>query len=500
MRVLISFLLLSLLPVWGATQKHDNVWTLGYGSSEVTNLVGGTNINFNVSPPDTSYVFRSMNFTYNVASVSDAQGNLLFYSDGCFIAGADNQAILNGDSINPGPLHDEYCWFGYLASQGSFFLPHPADSNLYYLIHLGLNNIEPVYGLGEYLYFTLIDRRLDGGRGGVVLKNQVLLEQWLSFGLLAGVRHANGRDWWIVCSGMESNTHYFFLLTPMDITFSHTQDHGQISLDDNGTGRNTFSPDGKWFARYDRYNHLNLFQFDRCTGRFSENYYDEIPISPDSIILTGGVEFSANSRFLYVVTNLWIHQYDLEADDIIASRQRVATWNGLLSPHPTYFFMPQRGPDGKIYISCTNSVNVLHVIHQPDLPGTACQVEQGGLKLPTYNCFSTPYFPNYRLGALPMEDCDSLSINPGIDPELSYQLFPNPFEDYLDLNLEGAHSGNYQVQLTDALGHLIIRESINHLGWDKTYRVPIRNLPQGIYFYSLQYQGKIIGSGKLVRQ
>ena len=199
-------------------QKHDYYMTLGYSSTPGTNIVGGTDINFNNLPPITTYVFRDMDFTYNAATICDEQGNLLFYTNGCSINGADHQEILNGDSLNPGNIHDWFCDDGYRAEQGSNFVPHPSNPNLYYLFHLGLNFYDSIGGVGDKFYYTLIDKTLDNGHGGVIKKNQLLLEDTLAFGLITLTRHANGRDWWIVVPEMSSSKHYIFRLTSYGIT------------------------------------------------------------------------------------------------------------------------------------------------------------------------------------------------------------------------------------------------------------------------------------------
>ena len=66
------------------SQNHDYYWVMGYGSHPSTTVVGGTDIDFNVSPPDTSYVFRDMNMVTSGNSVCDTYGNLLFYTNGCY--------------------------------------------------------------------------------------------------------------------------------------------------------------------------------------------------------------------------------------------------------------------------------------------------------------------------------------------------------------------------------------------------------------------------------
>ncbi|MCB9295078.1 MAG: PKD domain-containing protein [Lewinellaceae bacterium] len=179
-------------------------------------------------------------------------------------------------------------------------------------------------------------------------------------------------------------------------------------------GQACFSPDGKWYVRFNTVTNsvgdfVDIYHFDRCNGALSNhlkfNYFDGSH--------SGGVAISPNSRYLYISSYLYIYQYDLWADDIEASRDTVAVYDGYtdINGLGTRFYLAQLGPDGKIYLSCPNGVRELHVIHRPDKPGPACQVEQRGILLPTFNASSLPNFPNYRLGPIDGSPCDTLGID-----------------------------------------------------------------------------------------
>jgi hypothetical protein len=395
-----------------AAQKHDYYMTLGYGSTTVTTKFGGTDIDFNTWPPDTAYVFRDMNFFYNSAAICDELGNLLFYTNGCSINGPEHQEILNGDSLNPGFAHDNFCQYGYRAEQGSTFIPHPTNSNLYYLFHLGLNIYDSIGGVGERFYYSLLDKTLDNGYGGVVLKNQVLLEDTLAFGLITMTRHANGRDWWIVVPEMSTPKHYIFRLTPEGILGPDTQVIGNIQFDDDGVGNAVFSPDGTKYARYDWYNQLNYFDFDRCTGTFSNPRHFSVLQPTDTFPEGGGVAFSPDSRYLYLSTFFDVFQYDTWAPNLNASEQLIATFDGgNIGSSYTFFFIPQLGPDGRMYICSGSAAPTMHLIEWPNRPGTAANVIQRGFPLPTYNARAMCFFPNYRLGPIDGSTCDTLGID-----------------------------------------------------------------------------------------
>lgn len=393
-------------------QKHDYYMTLGYSSTTTTTIFGGTDIDFNTWPPSTSYVFRGMDFEYNAAAICDEQGNLLFYTNGCSINGPDHQEILNGDSLNPGLVHDVFCYSGYRAEQGSTFIPHPTDPNLYYLFHLGLNIYDSIGGVGDRFYYSLLDKTLDNGHGGVVLKNQILLEDTLAFGLITMTRHANGRDWWIVVPEMSTPKHYIFRLTPDGILGPETQVIGNIQFDDDGVGNAVFSPDGAKYARYDWYNQLDYFDFDRCTGTFSNPRHFSVLQPTDTFPEGGGVAFSPDSRFLYLSTFYKVFQYDTWAPDLKGSEQLIATFDGsIIINSYTFFFIPQLGPDGRIYICSASAVPIMHLIEWPNRLGTAANVIQRGFPLPTYNARAMCFFPNYRLGPIDGSTCDTLGID-----------------------------------------------------------------------------------------
>ena len=127
----------------------------------------------------------------------------------------------------------------------------------------------------------------------------------------------------------------------------------------------------------------------------------------------GGVAFSPNSELLYISAWDSIYQYNLGASDILASRQIVAATDEFITPDPvpafTKFFMMQLAPNDKIYISVANvNSRYLHVIDSPNELGTACNVLQHHIELPTFNRFSLPNLPHFSLKAEIGSPCDTL--------------------------------------------------------------------------------------------
>src|SRR4030095_7405971 len=154
--------------------------------------------------------------------------------------------------------------------------------------------------------FSAIDLTLDGGLGGVISKNDTILQDTLIWGIGA-VKHANGRDWWIVMLKDDSDIIFKILFTPQGISSILTQ---QLNFQPNPWGIATqlvFSQNGEKFAYSNNYmingnwkQEVRLLNFDRCSGSFSNETIVDVSDS-----LTGfGISFSSSSKYLYVTSVL----------------------------------------------------------------------------------------------------------------------------------------------------------------------------------------------------
>ena len=230
-------------------------------------------------------------------------------------------------------------------------------------------------------------------------------------------QHANGRDWWLIQN--RRDTVLTYLIDPSGINLHHEIIHEDV-WGSYATGFTKFSPQGDRLA----INHfisldsqgveLVLADFDRCNGLIS-NIRTNRSQSFETSIFGPGLEFSPSGRYLYTNDVLSIYQLDTWADDVFSTKTMVAEYDGHIDYSPSgtverksHFAQSQRAPDGKIYIGVTNSSYYFHIIHNPDLPGTDCNVEQHAIRLPTYFFGTVPTFPTLRLGPIDGSDCDTL--------------------------------------------------------------------------------------------
>jgi hypothetical protein len=200
---------------------------------------------------------------------------------------------------------------------------------------------------------------------------------------------------------------------------------------------------------------------------------------------------------------LQVFQYDLQAPDILASETIVAEYDGFLDENgvPTRFYGLQLAPDNKIYgnIPGFNS-RYLHVIDQPDLPGTACNVIQHAIYLPAHNFGTLPNLPYFRLGPAEIP-CDSL-INqvsvPITGQPRDIRVWPVPAADVLCFSADVIWEEPLRLVLFDAYGRLAFER--RELRLSPIATISIEELPSGTYFYSLlQRDGRRIKSGKVIR-
>ena len=498
LRIILFFFFVS-LNFLSYSQKHDNVWVVGLGFEENPNdsIWGKSLIDFSTTPPSTIYNgWEGMRFSETNASICDREGNLLFYSNGIYIADKNNDPMPGGDGLNPGEIADEFGGSGYIADQGALVLPHPTDSTLFYLIH---SNLEyPTNDLSVHtsrIYYTLVDMKLNSGLGAVVEKNVEIVVDTLGPGKLSSVKHANGRDWWILAFEYDSDYYYKILLGTDGFSIEKV---GISEIILRGKGGCVFSPDGEKYIRYSVHNistgnYLYINSFDRCSG-------DLQVIEVDTIIdeaYFGGVAVSANSRYLYVSSHSYLYQYDLEALNISATKDTVAIYDGYTSIQPTFFQFPQLAPDDKIYISCFGTTNVFHVIEEPDLPGEACQVNQHSFQLPTYRILTMVNFPNYRLGALEGSPCDTLGVSTTTIPQKapSLYLYPNPTDGLLNLEWQAARPDNIKVH--DLMGRLVYKRSVPMTA-ESTLRIDLGHLASGVYLVSAWENGGMALQKKVV--
>jgi len=131
------------------------------------------------------------------ATMSDENGNLLFYTDGSTVWNRNHQIMPNGTGL-----------MGHWSShQNSLIVPKPKDPRIYYIFTTDAweNNFQ------NGLRYSVVDMSLDNGLGAVTTKNILLVAQ--THEQLAATYHANCKDIWVITHKRDEEKFYAYLVT-----------------------------------------------------------------------------------------------------------------------------------------------------------------------------------------------------------------------------------------------------------------------------------------------
>jgi hypothetical protein len=314
-----------------AYSQIQNIWMTGFISAPGY-AKGG--IDFSSGSADTFSLFRNMGFFAINTIVNDESGNLLFYTNGIYIANTYHDTLLNSQNYNPGYASNMNS-YGLNLTQSVVILPYPEDSLKYITFHCSAERFYDgtIYQWQPtHLSYSKVDMNLDQGLGGIPFneKNITIINDTLIYGHMVATKHANGRDWWVLMHRYYSDKFYKVLVTP-DTIQVFDQNIGSLITDDVW-GQAVFSPDGSKYVLFTDHA-LDLYDFDRCSGELTNH---QSLYFPDSVYRTG-IAFSPNNRFLYANTQLNIFQYDLWATNIDSSVQLVGRGVLLICPQQQYF-------------------------------------------------------------------------------------------------------------------------------------------------------------------
>lgn len=383
-------------------QNQDNIWLFGYDYTP-----GGPKEGIRFQFDDSlviSYEERAMEFYSTSTCISDSSGNLLLYSNGCYVENSEGMEVEGSSGLNPGILYDLYCSIGsgYNLPTGMMVLPDPVNTALKHFFHYPLVNTQN--SVTKNLLHTLVDLSANGGLGTTVFKNQPIIFDTISYDGMHAVKHANGRDWWVLIPKHQSDKYYALLLTSYGISVNE-QSLGEPTWSGAG-GQMTFSPDGSKMARFNTRDDLRIFDFDRCTGTLSKPIFIPIEDNADNEFFAG-LAWSADGRYLYAAEIKRILQFDTWVADIAASMTIVAERPPSPSPNLAYL---ELGSDGYIYCRPLGGQFFMHRINHPEREGVACEVQQSYYEL-EYPYVNLPHFPNYRLGPMDGSPCDTLGLD-----------------------------------------------------------------------------------------
>jgi hypothetical protein len=502
MTKVLQFLLLLSLGAGLHAQPQANNWLLGPGwiSSPVyeEKRIVLSFYDDSVSVVDLPNPEPQWNAFEAIASISDIDGKLIYYTNNYFHYNRNHELLANSEDINAPTSSGASSTY----TNGVLYLPFPGDTSGRF--HVMLTMQEPASSLEcPKLQWSLIDGDGDGGLGMVIdsVKARNVWDHRIQE-KLAVIRHANGRDWWLIArKGLEedsvshqvsSSSFSLALLSPEGVN-SHMEQSVPVKAEGQW-GELVFSRDGTKLAEacmpattsISKRTCIALYQFDRCVGQIS--YSDSLSLPASSVQGFYGVAFDLHGNKLYATSTAGNRLYQLSVSDM-----------KLDSPYQVYrvtngnIGQLELGKDGNIYVvvksfSLSDPLNrYLSVIRNPSAYGGACAFDTFGVALGVnMNSLGLPPQPNYALGALEGSGCDTLGSTSSAEgpafPE-PWTLYPNPASDRAWL--EGLPEGSSWV-LVDVLGRPL-RSGFARQG---RASVELDGLARGLYLVIVQPSGR----------
>jgi gliding motility-associated-like protein len=322
-------------------------------------------LDFMTTPP-TAILNSSLITSEGCSGISDANGNLLFYTDGSTIWDALSNVMPNGTNLGGNSS----------TSQAAVVVKQPGNATIYFVFSLGV--------CGGGLWYSVVDMSQNGGLGSVMLATQPLAANCQE--RLTSVRHCNGIDTWVLAQQANTGNYLAYLVSAGGVNVVPVISMPGLQLN-ACVGYMKLSPNGKKLGVAFANNAslgFELYDFDASTGMVS----NRLPLTTIQGNTGYGCEFSPDGTKFY--GSLWfgtkIYQWDLCAGSdpaIVASQYTVACTAGSAI---------QLGINGKIYQSHP-SQTYLGVINNPNAAGPGINYVDNGVSVfPKVCTFGLPNF------------------------------------------------------------------------------------------------------------
>lgn len=427
----ISFFLLVLFQNSYA-QKEASNWYFGFKAG--VSFSSGSPVALPTGP---------MTADEGCATISDANGNLLFYTNGIEVWNKQHQIMQNGANLNGAES----------TTQAAIIVPQPGNDSIYYVFTN--NALQDAPGA---IWYSVVNMKLNSNLGAVTVKNVRLttITQYLTEKLTA-VLHCNNKDVWVITRMWESTEYFAWLVTSAGVAASPVISTTQNFLTGHGSSKQGYlkvSPDGKKIASVqdEPIRNIEISNFNNQTGKITNTINTPVQLMlPNEVpqpffgLWAYGIEFSPDSRLLYnsgknvvAYTNpdrfynvSFIYQYNISVHDslqIVQSRKLIDT-----TPTGNYHMAMQLGIDNKIYVS-ERFANFLSSINSPNSLGAGAGFQLASVPIPGQCILGLPpfiqsYFGNNIYNYSFNNNCSSQNVSFQINNTQGYSSIKWDFGD-----------------------------------------------------------------------
>jgi len=299
--------------------QRANIWYFG-------NQAG---LDFNPLPEDPVVAISNpvMNTPEGSATISDRNGQVIFFTDGDKVWNRTNVEIASGIGGDPG------------SSQSAIIIPVPGDETLFYIF-----TTQEVHGTGTYeLRYSLFDLKLNGGTGGLLEQNVLLFARC--------TERITGNGNWLIAHEYGNNSFRAYRITDLGIgnpvISSIGSDHTVTSAE-NGQGYMKLGGNNMIAVALSTpgtSNVVELFDFADSTGTVS-NFRTADLDNPNGQVY--GVEFSPGGNKLFATLKDATSQV---VEFFIDSIGMPYLMQPPIPPVNEELGAIQVGPDGQIYVA-----------------------------------------------------------------------------------------------------------------------------------------------------
>lgn len=344
MKLNLTALLIIISTITSSAQGEANIWYFGENAG----------LDFNSGSPVA--LTDGQLFTHEgCATISNANGELLFYTDGTTVYNRNHAIMVNGTGL-----------LGHSSSAlSATVVPKPGSNHLFYVF------TTPEETNPNGFRYSIIDMNLDGGNGAITSEKNILVYT-NTLECLGVTKHANGVDYWIITHGWNSNSFFAHQLSSSGLSFTPVV--SDIGINVSGSPIDAISTikvsqSGSKLVFASKKDIAQLFDFDNMTGVLS----NELTLITHASGLYSSA-FSPDESFLYITHSNpgKILQFNLNASNIPSSQITIHTGD---TPGQM-----QVGPDNKIYIAFLFKTEI-GVIHNPNELGLNCNFVLDGVDL-----------------------------------------------------------------------------------------------------------------------
>jgi len=451
------------ISILGYSQAEASHWYFGNGAGLIFDVSTGT-------VTSTAAASSTINTNEGCSSISDFNGNLLFYTDGRNVWDKNHNIMSNADyNSGTGLMGDPS------STSSGLIVPKPGDPNQYYIFTVDEPHHQNAFafpnqgpaeadgsstneydsgggvpdaddGFNNGFAYSLVDLTLNNGNGNVVSaeKNIQLVtynpneqdeESYKCSEKITAVEHSDKQSYWVLTQFIDNFYAFRVDATGVNTTPVVTNIIPLINYEGyrrNAIGYMKASPDGSRIAVCHRQNgdqpggfsnntgSVWIYDFDNTTGILS-NPINLLPnFGPYS------VEFSPDSSKLYVSGSNSVTQFDLNTSDPVTTDFMV--YSGL-----NFIGALQLGPDGKIYVANSEDPQSLDVINDPNTYGIGADYVPYQVQL-SPGTFSNiglpPFIQSFFLASIQLENsCVGQDVNFSVN---STQVFDSIVWDFGD--------------------------------------------------------------------